>query len=77
MRVMVTGGAGYIGAVISWELAARGHDVVIYDNLAKGHADSVAGAGELVTLPATAPGRAPMILELRPIADYAESEAGS
>jgi len=36
-----------------------------------------AGAVELVTRPATAPGRAPMILELRPIADYAESEAGS
>jgi UDP-glucose 4-epimerase len=48
MRVMVTGGAGYIGAVITWELAARGHDVVVYDNLTKGHADSVAGAGELV-----------------------------
>jgi len=48
MRVMVTGGAGYIGAVITWELAAKGHDVVVYDNLTKGHADSVAGAGELV-----------------------------
>jgi UDP-glucose 4-epimerase len=49
MRVMVTGGAGYIGAVIAWELAAGGHDVVVYDNLSKGHADSVAGAGELVS----------------------------
>ena len=48
MRVMVTGGAGYIGSVITWELARLGHDVVVYDDLSKGHPESVAGAGELV-----------------------------
>ena len=31
MRVLVTGGAGYIGSVIVARLAARGHDVVVYD----------------------------------------------
>lgn len=48
MRVMVTGGAGYIGSVITWELARLGHEVIVYDDLSKGHADAVAGAGDLV-----------------------------
>jgi nucleoside-diphosphate-sugar epimerase len=30
MRILVTGGAGYIGSVIVARLAARGHDVTVY-----------------------------------------------
>jgi len=41
MRVLVTGGAGYIGSVLIEELAAAGHAVLAYDNLAKGHRDAV------------------------------------
>jgi UDP-glucose 4-epimerase len=41
MRVMVTGGAGYIGSVITAELLSRGHEVLVYDNLSKGHRDAV------------------------------------
>lgn len=41
MRVMVTGGAGYIGSVVTEALVARGHDVLVYDNLAKGHREAV------------------------------------
>jgi UDP-glucose 4-epimerase len=37
MRILVTGGAGYIGSVVSEELVRDGHDVVVYDNLYKGH----------------------------------------
>ena len=37
MRVLVTGGAGYIGSVIVEELLQQGHEAVIYDSLAKGH----------------------------------------
>ena len=48
MRVLVTGGAGYIGSVVSEELAARGHAVVAYDNLARGHRDAVPEAAPLV-----------------------------
>src|SRR5688572_15573153 len=33
MRVLVTGGAGYIGSVITDQLVSDGHDVVVYDNL--------------------------------------------
>jgi UDP-glucose 4-epimerase len=41
MRVLVTGGAGYIGSVVVEELLNDGHTVVVYDNLAKGHRQSV------------------------------------
>lgn len=41
MRVLVTGGAGYIGSVVVEELLRDDHQVVVYDNLAKGHRQSV------------------------------------
>jgi UDP-glucose-4-epimerase GalE len=37
MRVLVTGGAGYIGSHCARALARRGHEVLIYDNLSTGH----------------------------------------
>jgi UDP-glucose-4-epimerase GalE len=48
MRVLVTGGAGYIGSVIVARLAARGHDVAVYDNLFRGHAAAVPAGVPLV-----------------------------
>ena len=41
MRVMVTGGAGYIGSVVSEELVRDGHEVLVYDSLYKGHREMV------------------------------------
>src|SRR2546421_12626908 len=41
MRILVTGGAGYIGSVVVEELLNDGHQVVVYDNLSKGHRESV------------------------------------
>ena len=37
MKVLVTGGSGYIGSHCARELARRGHQVVIYDDLSTGH----------------------------------------
>ncbi|MDR0344444.1 MAG: NAD-dependent epimerase/dehydratase family protein, partial [Nocardiopsaceae bacterium] len=45
MRLLVTGGAGYIGSVVAAQLVSEGHDVVVLDDLSTGHADAVpAGA---------------------------------
>jgi UDP-glucose 4-epimerase len=41
MRVLVTGGAGYIGSVAVEMLLDTGHSVVVYDNLIKGHRGAV------------------------------------
>jgi len=55
MRVLVTGGAGYIGSVVTEELLNDGHDVVVYDSLDKGHRGAVDArakflAGELADI---------------------------
>ena len=41
MRLLVTGGAGYIGSVVSAQLLRAGHDVAVLDDLSTGHEDSV------------------------------------
>ncbi len=37
MKILVTGGAGYIGGTVALRLLAAGHQVVVYDNLSHGH----------------------------------------
>lgn len=41
MKVLVTGGAGYIGSVTCELLLNAGHEVVIFDNLERGHVEAV------------------------------------
>jgi UDP-glucose 4-epimerase len=41
MRLLVTGGAGYIGSVVATQLVAAGHEVVVLDDLSTGYADAV------------------------------------
>ena len=41
MRLLVTGGAGYIGSVVTSQLLRAGHQVVVLDDLSTGHADAV------------------------------------
>ncbi len=46
MRLLVTGGAGYIGSVVGAVLVEEGHEVTVLDNLSTGHRDAVPdGAG--------------------------------
>lgn len=41
MKLFVTGGAGYIGSIVTEHLLAGGHDVAVYDNLCTGHREAV------------------------------------
>ena len=48
MRILVSGGAGYIGSVTSAALLDAGYDVVIFDNLRQGHRQAVPAAATFV-----------------------------
>jgi UDP-glucose 4-epimerase len=48
MRVLVTGGAGYIGSVVTEELISDGHEVVVCDSLYKGHRGAVHSSARFV-----------------------------
>jgi UDP-glucose 4-epimerase len=41
MKVLVTGGAGYIGSVVVEQLIRAGHSAVVLDNLSQGHPEAV------------------------------------
>lgn len=46
MKVLVTGGAGYIGSVVAQQLLKQGHEVVVLDDLSAGHSDAVLSAAQ-------------------------------
>lgn len=48
MRLLVTGGAGYIGSVVAAQLIAAGHEVTVLDDLSAGHADAVPSGAKFV-----------------------------
>ncbi|MGX4707493.1 UDP-glucose 4-epimerase GalE [Rhodococcus sp. DMF-1] len=48
MRLLVTGGAGYVGSVCSTVLLEQGHEVVVLDDLSTGNADAVPAGAEFV-----------------------------
>ncbi|HEV2093016.1 MAG TPA: UDP-glucose 4-epimerase GalE [Rubrobacter sp.] len=48
MRLLVTGGAGYVGSVVASQLVEVGHETVVLDDLSRGHEDAVPGGARLV-----------------------------
>jgi UDP-glucose 4-epimerase len=48
MRVLVTGGAGYIGSVMTKVLIEAGHEATVFDNLSRGHRAAVSAPARLI-----------------------------
>jgi UDP-glucose 4-epimerase len=55
MRILVTGGAGYVGSVVAKQLLEAGHDVVVLDDLSRGHAGAVPDGAEHANVSLLAP----------------------
>src|SRR3712207_1600698 len=64
MRVLVAGGAGYIGSVVTAALLADGHEVTVLDDLSTGHADAVPEGARLAQ--ARLQESAPVLADVRP-----------
>jgi UDP-glucose 4-epimerase len=48
MKLLVTGGAGYIGSIVGLQLLAGGHEVAVLDSLSRGHRDAVPDGARLI-----------------------------
>jgi UDP-glucose 4-epimerase len=48
LRLLVTGGAGYVGSVVAAQLMGAGHEVVVLDDLSTGHRAGVPEGAEFV-----------------------------
>jgi UDP-glucose 4-epimerase len=48
MKLLVTGGAGYVGSVVAAELLRAGHRVAVFDSLARGHRAALPLGADLV-----------------------------
>lgn len=48
MKLLVTGGAGYVGSVCATVLLEAGHEVVVVDDLSTGNADAIPAGAEFV-----------------------------
>jgi UDP-glucose 4-epimerase len=49
MRVLVTGGAGYVGSIVTEHLLRQNHQVIVLDNLQQGHREAVLLPAEFVS----------------------------
>jgi len=49
MNVLVTGGAGYVGSVVTAELLKEGHNAIVLDNLQQGHKEAVSPPTEFIS----------------------------
>ena len=67
MRVLVTGGAGYVGSVSVEALVAGGHEVSVLDDLSTGHRAAVVDGADLVDGPYTDADALARLLEARRI----------
>ena len=64
MRLLVAGGAGYIGSVVTAALLESGHEVTVLDDVSAGHADAVPDGAQFVQ--ASLHDSGPVLAQVRP-----------
>src|SRR5215212_8783847 len=66
MRVLVTGGAGFVASHLSDRLLALGHEVTIVDNLSTGRRENVPAGARLVEMDLASPDLPSLVQDLHP-----------
>ncbi len=66
MRILATGGAGFIGSHVAEALTQAGHEVVVVDNLVTGRRENVPSQARFIELDLAGDRVADMVSELRP-----------
>ncbi len=66
MRILVTGGAGFVASHVAERFIGLGHEVVIVDNLSTGRRENVPDEARFVELDLTSPDLARLIDDVRP-----------
>lgn len=66
MRILITGGAGFIGSHLAEQVKSQGHDVHVVDNLIRGRRENVPEGVMLHVTDVTAPGVEDLIAKLAP-----------
>lgn len=66
MRVIVTGGAGFIGTNLVYALVAMGQDVLVVDDLSSGKPENIHPASDFRTMDILSPELSPAFLEFEP-----------
>ena len=66
MRIVLTGGAGFIGSHVASALLAGGHEVIVLDDLSHGRRENVPAGARLIETDIRDPDLAGLLTELRP-----------
>jgi UDP-glucose 4-epimerase len=66
VRILVCGGAGFIGSTLTDRLVGDGHTVVVLDNLARGRRENLRSAVEVIELDIIDPGLAGAVADVAP-----------
>ncbi len=66
MRILITGGAGFIGSHVADAYVAAGHEVTVLDDLSSGHRENVPAAARFEKLDVRSPEAARLVEQVRP-----------